>query len=508
MTLTGELIIGNQDVSRETTFHARAAATGEVLPVAFSCATSDDVRKACSLADTAFDSYRATSLGMRAAFLEAAAEEFGAVGDVLCERAHLESGLPMARLIGEAGRTVGQLKMFARLLRDGRCVGSLVDPALPDRSPSPRPDLRQTGIGVGPVAVFGASNFPLAFSIAGGDTASALAAGCPVVARAHPAHPGTGELAGRAIQRAVVRCGLPEGVFSLLGGPDLTVGRELVRNSLIMAVGFTGSRQGGLALMREAASRPVPIPVYAEMSSINPVLLLPAALGARAEALGAAFVMSMSMGAGQFCTSPGLILAIESEGFQRFRSAAVEALAGVAPQTMLTAGIHDAYLAGVRSVAGRPGVTLLGRGPDAGPHECHSALFAADAQIFLEDPTLSHEIFGSCSLIVSCADEAALFAVLRSLEGQLTATLHLDEPDTGLARRLMPVLERKAGRILANGWPTGVEVCDAMVHGGPFPATSDPRTTSVGAKAIERFLRPVCYQDLPAALLPGVLAEF
>ncbi|GAA4488594.1 aldehyde dehydrogenase (NADP(+)) [Gluconacetobacter asukensis] len=503
--LLGELLIGSRTRSRPETFRAIAAATDEALPVAFSCATAEDVRDACALADAAFDSYRAATPEVRATFLETIAEELEALGDALPERASQESGLTMARLRGERGRTTGQLRMFARLLRAGHCLAARIDPAQPERKPTPRADLRQIRIGVGPIAVFGASNFPLAFSVAGGDTASALAAGCPVVARAHPAHPGTSELAGKAIQRAVARCGLPEGVFSLIGGPEHAIGAALVRDPAIMAVGFTGSRKGGFALSAIAATRPVPIPVYAEMSSINPVYLLPAALSQRADALGAAFVASLSMGTGQFCTSPGLILAIEGDELARFKGAAVEALAGVAPQSMLTASIHAAYDEGVAALEARPGVTVLARGPEAGPHACRSALFAADASIFLNDPVLAHEIFGSSSLILSCPDEAALVEVTRALEGQLTATLHLDEADTALAGRLMPLLERKAGRILANGWPTGVEVCDAMVHGGPFPATSDPRSTSVGTGAIERFLRPVCYQDLPDALLPDGL---
>ncbi|MCG0999017.1 aldehyde dehydrogenase (NADP(+)) [Acetobacter persici] len=505
MTLTGALLIGQNTVNRPETFQALNAATGETLDTAFSCATAEDAGTACTLADEAFDTFRATTPEARAQFLDCIAEEIEAVGQPLLDRAHAETGLPLARLTGERGRTTGQLRLFAQELRAGRCLGARIDEALPDRKPMPRADLRQIRIGVGPVAVFGASNFPLAFSVAGGDTASAFAAGCPVVVRAHPAHPGTSELVGRAIQSAVKKCGLPEGTFSLLGGPDYTLGAELVRHPAIMAVGYTGSRSGGIALSKIAAARPVPVPVYAEMSSINPVYLLPEALKTRADALGAAFIGSLTMGAGQFCTNPGLILALSGPDLDRFCQSAQEALKTAAAPTMLTQSIHASYDAGVETLGSRPGVTLLGRGPHGEASGCQAAVFTTDAAHFLQDPVMQHEIFGSCSLIVACPDLETLLRLSRSLEGQLTATLHMEDADIATASQLMPVLERKVGRILANTWPTGVEVCAAMVHGGPFPATTDPRSTSVGTAAIERFLRPVCYQDLPDALLPAGL---
>ncbi|CAI9120441.1 aldehyde dehydrogenase (NADP(+)) [Brytella acorum] len=506
-SLTGALLIGARDVTRDTTFVARRAVDGSALDIAFSCATPDDIRNACALADAAFDTYRHTSLSARATFLDAVATEIEALGEPLIERAHAESGLPVARLTGERGRTMGQLRMFASLLREGRCMDPRIDPALPDRKPMSRPDLRQIRMAVGPVAVFGASNFPLAFSAAGGDTASALAAGCPVVVRAHPAHPGTSELMGRAIRAAITRCTLPEGVFSLIGGPDYAIGATLVQDPAIMAVGYTGSRQGGLALGKIAAARPVPVPVYAEMSSINPVYLLPAALKADAETLGASFVVSLTMGAGQFCTNPGLILGVAGPDFDRFVAAAKAALETAPAPTMLTSGIRSAYEAGVERLAARPGIRALGRGPRGEDSACQAALFETDATTFAADPVMKEEIFGSCSLIVACPDIATLRTLTEALEGQLTATLHMKEADLEDARGLLPVLERKVGRILANAWPTGVEVCSAMVHGGPFPATSDPRTTSVGTGAIERFLRPVCYQDIPQALLPVGLRD-
>jgi 2,5-dioxopentanoate dehydrogenase len=400
------------------------------------------------------------------------------------------------------------LKLFASLVRDGRWCGAVLDSALPGRQPLPRPDLRSRKVAVGPVAVFGASNFPLAFSVAGGDTASALAAGCPVVVKAHPAHLGTSELVGRAIQRAVAASGLPDGVFSLVIGAGNAVGEALVAHPAIKAVGFTGSRRGGLALVDIAARRKEPIPVYAEMSSINPVFLLPAALAARGAALAQGFVDSLTLGAGQFCTNPGLLIAFEGPELQRFVDAATQALAQKSAQTMLTPGIAAAYREGVDARARTGGVTRVADGAASDVHSAaRPALFATTAAQFVASEALQDEIFGPAALIVTCRDADELMRVAEHLEGQLTATLQIDPEDYALARRLLPTLERKAGRILANGFPTGVEVSYAMVHGGPFPATSDARTTSVGAAAIERFLRPVCYQDLPAELLPDALHD-
>ncbi|WP_303856893.1 aldehyde dehydrogenase (NADP(+)), partial [Salinicola salarius] len=374
--------------------------------------------------------------------------------------------------------------------------------------PMPRVDLRQRHIALGPVAVFGASNFPLAFSVAGGDTASALAAGCPVIVKGHPAHPGTCELVGRAVQAAVRKCGLPEGVFSMLHDSSFEVGQALVADPRIKAAGFTGSRKGGLALLEIAQRRPEPIPFYAEMSSINPVFLLPAALSARAKALGEAFVGSLNMGAGQFCTNPGLVIAIEGPDLDAFIESASETLKASTAQTMLTPGIHQAYGQGVSALAANGKVREVARGLEGeGANQCQSGLFVAAGEDVIADASLQAEVFGASSLIVACRDAAEVKRVAESLEGQLTATLQMDDADYEAAKALLPTLERKAGRIMANGWPTGVEVCDAMVHGGPFPATSDSRTTSVGTAAIFRFLRPVCYQDLPDTLLPEAVRE-
>jgi alpha-ketoglutaric semialdehyde dehydrogenase len=506
--VSGDLLIGSECVrSKERSFRAVNPASNVPLEPAFSFATSADVETACVLAWAAFHAYSDMPLERRARFLEAIATNIVELGDILIERAMAETGLPRARLEGERARTVGQLKLFADVVRAGEWLDLRVDCRQPDRKPLPRPDLRERHIPLGPVAVFGASNFPLAFSVAGGDTASALAAGCPVVVKGHPAHPGTGELVGRAIQAAARNCRMPEGVFSLLLGAVET-GAALVADARIKAVGFTGSRGGGMALVRIANARPEPIPVYAEMSSINPVYLLPAALSARAETIGRDFITSLTMGAGQFCTNPGLVFALAGADLDRFVAAAGDALRASAPAPMLTPAIHQAYETGVRALAQHNCVETIARGRlGEGVNQGQGALFATNARDFMSDARLAHEVFGSSSLVVRCPDVETLAAVSEKLEGQLTATLHMEPADVEIARRLLPILERKAGRILANGWPTGVEVGHAMVHGGPFPATSDSRTTSVGSLAIRRFLRPVCYQDLPDDLLPEELRD-
>ncbi|HEX8302793.1 aldehyde dehydrogenase (NADP(+)) [Sphingomonas sp.] len=508
MALTGELFIASKRVKRDGAgFRAVAAATGAEIEPGFSVATLDDVEAACAAAEAAFPIYSALPRQKRAEFLDAIADEIEALGDALVERAMQESGLPQARLTGERGRTANQMRLFAKELRLGEYLRVRIDHAMPERTP-PKPDLRMRMVPLGPVTVFGASNFPLAFSVGGGDTASALAAGCPVVVKGHSAHPGTAELVAGAITRAAEKTGMPAGVFSLINGPGNSVGAALVTDPRIKAVGFTGSRGGGTQLMKLAANRPVPIPVYAEMSSINPVFLLPAALDARAEALGAAFVGSLTMGAGQFCTNPGLVLAIEGPALDRFVTAASDAMAGAPSQVMLTPGIHKAYAEGVARWASVPALSCVAQGQEAGgPTSGQAALFTMTGKDFLADPSHAEEVFGAASLLVRCADLDEMLSVVDLLEGQLTTTLHLEEGDTELAKRLLPRLERLAGRILANGWPTGVEVTDAQVHGGPFPSTSDGRSTSVGTLAIDRFLRPVAYQDLPEALLPEELRD-
>ncbi|NSX15084.1 aldehyde dehydrogenase (NADP(+)) [Cupriavidus taiwanensis] len=508
MQITGDMLIGAQAVrGTEATLQAINPATGAPIGPDFHGGGEAEVERACALAEAAFDTFRNTSPEQRASFLEAIAAGIEALGDALIERAHLESALPIARLQGERGRTAGQLRLFATVLREGRWQQATFDPALPERTP-PRPDLRMQRIAIGPVAVFGASNFPLAFSVAGGDTAAALAAGCPVVVKAHPAHLGTSELVGRVIQQAVRDAGLPEGVFSLLVGAGNAIGTALVSHPAIQAVGFTGSRAGGLALMQAAQRRPQPIPVYAEMSSINPVFLLPAALDARGEEIGRQLVDSLVLGVGQFCTNPGLVIGIEGPALDKFRASALAALQGKPAATMLTPGIHAAYQQGVAQLSSLDGLQRIGNGVDGnGANQARPAMFETTAAQFLADHRMQAEVFGPSTVLVVCRDLEEMLTVARQLEGQLTATMQLDDADHAAAQRLLPVLERKAGRVLCNGYPTGVEVAYAMVHGGPFPATSDARSTSVGATAIDRFLRPVCYQNLPQALLPEALRK-
>ncbi len=506
MMLTGRNLIAGAWREGASHFTAREAASGAALEPAFAESSAADVADACAAAAAAQPIYAALPLSERAAFLRLMAAKIDALGDTLTQRAMLESGLPEARLNGERGRTVGQLRLFAEEVENGGWQGLRIDHAIPDRAPLPKPDLRMRNIPLGPVAVFGASNFPLAFSVAGGDTASALAAGCCVVVKGHPAHPGTSELVAGAILEAIRESGLPEGVFSLVNGTANALGEALVKDPRIAAVGFTGSRAGGLALMSHAAARPVPIPVYAEMSSVNPVVLMPARLEEAAEALGAAYVGSLSLGAGQFCTNPGILLAVEGEATTRFIAAVAAALGNVPAQTMLTAGIQSAYTKGIEAIAAH-GAALVGTGAEGSAACGRAQVFTVSGADFRANPELGHEVFGPSSIIVTCADLAEVAAILEGMEGQLTATLHMAPADYDAARSLLPILENRAGRIIANAWPTGVEVTHAMVHGGPFPATSDGRSTSVGTLAIARFLRPVSYQDLPAALLPKALLD-
>lgn len=491
-----------------TVIHGINPATGDKIEPGYPAAGAGEIDSACAAAAEAFAVFRNSSLEERAAFLEAVADKVGALGDTVIETAHAETGLPIARLTGELGRTTGQLRLFANVVRSGEWLGLRHDPAMPGRTPLPRSDLRMRMVPLGPVALFGASNFPLAFSVGGGDTASALAAGCPVVVKGHPAHPGTSALVAGAIAEAVAACGLPKGVFAMVMSADNDVAASLVSDPRIAAVGFTGSRGGGLAIARIAASRAVPIPVYAEMSSINPVLVFPAAMESRGPAIAKAYVSSLALGVGQFCTNPGLTLVIEGPGADAFESAVGEALADAAAAPMLTPAICKAHDTARGTLSGTAGVKSLGQGPQGeGPCDAYVSAYSARAEDFLGSDTLQAEVFGPTGLIVRCADVAQMGRVLEALEGQLTIALHMDEADHALAAPLVPVMEDTAGRILVNGFGTGVEVCHAMVHGGPYPATTDGRTTSVGSLAIDRFLRPVCYQDFPAALLPAELKD-
>lgn len=502
--LHGDLLIGaSRESGQGDRFYALDPSTDQTLQPGFASAGADDIARACALAAAASDPFRHTSADARAEFLECIAVEIDSVAAELTERGVQETGLPAARLNGERGRTTGQLRLFANLLHSGNWADACIEPALPQRQPLPRPDMHRHAVGIGPVAVFGASNFPLAFSVAGGDTASALAAGCPVVMKGHPAHPGVSELVASAIVRAVQRCGLPEGVFSLLSGPGNDIGAALVSDARIKAVGFTGSRRGGLALQALAQRRPEPIPVFAEMSSINPVFLLPAALAQNAEQIAEGYVASLTLGAGQFCTNPGLLVAQAGADMDRFLDHAGAQLAGVAAHTMLTPAIARAYDDGCSRWAEHPMVKVLALGAESnGPNQGQARLYGIEAHNLLDHPELMAEVFGPAGLVVRCRDEREMRQVAAALDGQLTATLHLAAEDYATAPELIRLLEDRAGRLLCNGFPTGVDVGHAMVHGGPYPATTDSRTTSVGSTAIRRFLRPVCYQDFPTDLLP------
>ena len=466
----------------------------------------DVVDRAVREAEEAFWSYGRTSREERAEFLRSIADEIEARADAITQIGTEETGLPEARLQGERARTVGQIRLFADHILKGDYLDLRVDEALPDRVPLPRPDLRMMQRPIGPVAVFGASNFPLAFSTAGGDTASALAAGCPVVVKGHSAHPGTGEIIAEAVLAAVEKCNLHPGVFSLVQGGNRAVGQRLVQHPLIQAVGFTGSLNGGRALFDLCAQRPNPIPFFGELGSVNPMFVLPAALEQDASALGAGWSASLALGAGQFCTNPGIAIVQEGPQVETFVSAVQNALGDVQGQVMLTDGIAASYVRGADDIRRQPGVeTLLEN--TCGPREAKPYLFKVSAEDFLSNRVLSEEVFGPLGLVVVVEHANEFLNVAHRLEGQLTATLHMAEPDIELARQILPVLERKAGRILANGFPTGVEVCDAMVHGGPYPASTNFGATSVGTMAIRRFLRPVCYQNLPKELLPADLAR-
>lgn len=479
------------------------ASTGEALPYAFMQATVEEVDAAAQAAATAYPTFRTLSAVRRAEFLEAIATQLDALGDEFVALVTRETALPNGRILGERMRTSSQMRLFAQVLRRGDYYAARIDRALPERQPLPRVDLRQYRIGVGPVAVFGASNFPLAFSTAGGDTAAALAAGCPVVFKAHSGHMATAEQVADAIMRAAEQTGMPKGVFNMIYGAG--VGEALVKHPAIQAVGFTGSLKGGRALCDMAAARPQPIPVFAEMSSINPVVALPEALQLRGEKIASELAASVVLGCGQFCTNPGLVIGIRGSAFSAFTQSLSALMAEQPGQTMLNLGTLDSYANGVQALHAHPKITHLAGGDQHGK-QAQPQLFKADVSLFLEgDPLLQEEVFGPATVLVEVADNDELQRALQHLHGQLTATLIAEDGDLQNHPELLPLLEQKVGRVLFNGYPTGVEVCDAMVHGGPYPATSDARGTSVGSLAIERFLRPVCYQNCPDALLPDPL---
>ena len=494
---------GARSAAGNIAMQSHDANTGEALPYSFMQATVEEVHAAAQAAAAAYPEFRNLPATRRAEFLEAIAAQLDALDDEFVNRVTRETALPTARIQGERSRTSGQMRLFAQVLRRGDFYGARIDRALPERQPLPRVDLRQYRIGVGPVAVFGASNFPLAFSTAGGDTAAALAAGCPVVFKAHSGHMATAECVADAIIRAAEQTDMPKGVFNMIYGAG--VGETLVKHPAIQAVGFTGSLKGGRALCDMAAARPQPIPVFAEMSSINPVLVLPEALQVRGEKIAGELVASVVQGCGQFCTNPGLVIGLRSPHFSAFTARLSTLMADQTAQTMLNTGTLGSYQKGVQALLDHPGIIRLA-GQDQQGNQAWPQLFKADVSLlFKGDPLLQEEVFGPTTLVVEVADKAELRQALNSLHGQLTATLIGEAQDLKEHADLLVLLEQKVGRVLFNGYPTGVEVCDAMVHGGPYPATSDARGTSVGSLAIERFLRPVCYQNCPDALLPDAL---
>lgn len=511
MELRGNQKIGSAETREgRDEFQAVDPKTGEALEPRYAEATEAEVDRAFALAAAAHRSWKPLPRARRADLLERIADEIEALGDGLLERAERETALPASpRLAGERGRTTGQLRMLAAAVREGSFLEPRIDRAQPDRQPLPKPDVRSLRQPIGPVAVFGASNFPLAFSVAGGDTAAALAAGCPVVVKAHPHHPGTSEMAASAIRRAVDALGLPEGTFSLVHGRTPAVGAALVTHPEARAVGFTGSFAGGKALFDLAASRPRPIPVYAEMGSTNPVFLLPGALAERADELAEGVTGSVTLGAGQFCTNPGLLIAVRGEGTERFAAALARKLEAAPLGTLLHAGIRAGYDTGLERLRSVAGVSPLTSAPADGTPGCdvRPAAFRTDAATFRSHPELGEEVFGPATVLVECSSAEDLLGLSRGLGGQLTATVHGTAEDIEAFAGLTEILEEKAGRLVFGGYPTGVEVCPSMHHGGPFPATTDPASTSVGTAAIRRFTRPVCYQNAPPGVLPAELRD-
>jgi NADP-dependent aldehyde dehydrogenase len=506
MKLTGNLLIGAQEVAATAgTMKALNPATNAEIEPAFAFGTAAEVDRAAELADDAFDSYNNTSLDERAAFLERIADGLDAVAPELAQRASLETGLPAAQLEAETAKSATQFRQFASVVRQGRFRQATIDPAQPGRQPRPRMDHRMQKIALGPVAIFGASNFPISYSVAGGDTASALAAGCPVILKAHNAHPGASEIMGRVIREAVAASRLHEGVFSMVRGGGNAIGEALVDHPLIKGVTFTGSEAGGMALFRRAQQRPDPIPVFTEMTSVNPTFALPSALAARGAAIGDGFGERMLVNVGQACLKPAILLAIDGTGYSELRQALIARIEAMHARTMLTPGIWTSYSENVerRRNAGAERIAVGGK--SQGAWEGQAMLLEVDGKCLLDDPSLSEEVFGPAALLVRVSDIEQLVALAKQFRGQLSATLQIDVADHALAARLLPVLERCTGRIVVNAFAHPQEVSHASIHGGPFPATSDSRFTSVGMTSIERFLRPVCYQGFPDDLLPEAL---
>jgi 2,5-dioxopentanoate dehydrogenase len=510
-TLHGHsFIAGKPTADSEKTFRAVSPLNSTALEPAFHEATMEEADSAVRHAEDAFEIYRRLDAGKRADFLDTIANEIVALGDELLQRAHVETGLPMDRLTGERARTCGQLKAFGALVREGSWVDARIDHANPDRTPVPKPDIRRMRVPLGPIVVMGASNFPLAFSTAGGDTASALAAGCTVIMKAHGSHPGTAELVALAIYSALEKCGLPAGVFSMLHGAGAVVAQGLVKHPLVRGLGFTGSERAGRALFNTAAARPEPIPVFAEMGSLNPLYVLPGALKERSAAIAAGLKNSFTMGVGQFCTKPGLVLGLGGPEFDAFAEEFRAQVQTTQPATMLNRAICETFFASVDKVQAVKGVTVLAESAgdaDETKTQGEPVAFTTDAETFILNHQLREEIFGPYTLLVAARTVTELLAATRSLAGQLTATIHASASDLVDFADLISAVERRAGRVVLNAYPTGVEVCPSMQHGGPYPSSTDSRFTSVGTAAIERWVRPVSFQGFPQDALPVELRD-
>ncbi len=500
MEITPSQIIGYRNVqSNGEIFYGYNPNSGKPLSPAFREATKSEINESILLASNAFPLYRRTNPSQRSLFLDTIAGNIEALGDDLLKIINEETALPLTRLTGERSRTTGQLRLFAQLLREGKWNKEIVDEPLPDRKPLARPEMIQMQVPIGVVAVFGASNFPLAFSVAGGDTASALASGCPVVFKAHPAHPVTCQLMGNAIAKAAKETGMPDGTFSMLHGLSNEVGGTLVTHPLIKAVAFTGSFRGGKALYDLAVRRPEPIPVYAEMGSVNPVFFLPEAVKLGGEALATQFGQSVTLGSGQFCTNPGICILINNEGSKLFIQQVADGLSATPVHPMLTKGITEAYMSGLTKQHKMTGASTLTITSET---DIKPSIISVSAKNLMKQPDYFEEVFGPSTVAVLVDSYDEMFRLAEVMPGQLTGTIHAAEDDYPKAKELIELLTQKVGRVIMNGFPTGVEVSHAMVHGGPYPATTDSRVTSVGTSSIYRFTRPVCYQNIPHSLLP------
>lgn len=509
MTITGSQYIADTTSRQGSTVFYSVNPRSGVRGSEFANATPDEINRAVQAAQEAYTLMRSVPAARLAGLLDAIALAIEAIGDDLLALTDEETGLGIPRLTGERARTTGQLRKFAGLLREGSYVDAIIDSAQPDRVPAPRPSIRRMLVPIGPIAVFAASNFPYAFSVAGGDTASALAAGCPVIVKAHPGHPATSERVAQAIRQAVAAEGFPPGAFSLIQGDQIEVGQALVTHPGIAAVGFTGSLRAGRAIYDAAAARPKPIPVYAEMGSVNPCVLLPGAITARFEALADGLANSVTLGTGQFCTNPGLVFLIGDDNGRHFVERFTEKMQSLQPGVLLNASIQKGLIRALAGTLNNPRVSLLTGGEALPGPACgyaHTVLMT-DSSAFRAEDALQAEHFGPVTMFVMCTSSADLLATIERLEGNLTATVHAADDELDTAGAVYAILREKAGRLLWNGFPTGVEVVYAMQHGGPYPATTAPGTTSVGMEAVKRFMRPVAFQNMPDSLLPDALKD-